>query len=786
MKKDPAPEYDISNLTFPVVTVSVADIRKAMKTKSVSESSKRQLVIIPNVNQRSRIYGDTAVAIADREAAALPSHGGRNWTCNVVISDTGGAIGDGVNSNHGSLEQGRRSSSASSAFQSTAQSSSNGGRGGQKRKKKDYGPLFRWYRGNLELACLPHLFEKIDILDDGGPYNDNDSDDPLVSYKKTDMQERQITSMSTWAWENPSYPAPIIKRKWLSPDHVIFNSRISALQHAAELLRRDKLIDRVLFGFGSRGVELRPMKPTKKDSLEAGYYRFLRDGLWVIGQEEDWLEERLQKWNTRVLTNNLNVETKMENTTNMYVPTLHHELSIVNNQGDKVDPVTTVDDVGSTILDPCDSNHNSGKSEPFFISSHQEQGEETIEKLSSLSAVDVATHDNRTIIHSIHADDRSFEQKPEAESDIPITASYHIQEIETSTNTVNTRVNDSLGNADDNLLMVTPLDSGSEHSSMNGGNQHPTQLENKKSIELNHPSSLISKRENACDKNNVTTPSFISDAILPTNDDMKPRRTKTLTIKSIAPSNHWRLTANEIEACSDAIQEHFQRVMYTIKMKQLHSELADGFDIIRERGRGRYDMQIPLFDDSKFDFLTNLKTARWMPVIRQILGDDATLVHKGSFLSLPGSDAQVYHQDGPHLTTKYQRSCHAVNVFIPLVDLYHKNGPTEFCLGTHILGYEYHSKEMLYTPTVKAGTPIIFDYRLGHRGLGNSSHLPRPIVYLTYTSASKEFRDQINFSTKRYRKFGEILDLPVSREERARKRIKVVDDNKMDLLSSDH
>ena len=100
-----------------------------------------------------------------------------------------------------------------------------------------------------------------------------------------------------------------------------------------------------------------------------------------------------------------------------------------------------------------------------------------------------------------------------------------------------------------------------------------------------------------------------------------------------------------------------------------------------------------------------------------------------------------------------------------------KNGPTEFCIGSHYLGYDAYTKDMVDTPTAPAGTPIIFDYRLGHRGLRNSSNMPRPIVYLTYTKASKEFRDSVNFSSSKWRKFGDIIEKPMSRGERALKRM---------------
>ena len=161
-----------------------------------------------------------------------------------------------------------------------------------------------------------------------------------------------------------------------------------------------------------------------------------------------------------------------------------------------------------------------------------------------------------------------------------------------------------------------------------------------------------------------------------------------------------------------------------------------------------------------------------MPVVRQILGKDVALIHKGMFLSLPGAEMQEYHQDGVHLNKQYQKPCHAINVFIPLVDLSLKNGPTEFCLGSHILGQEAYNTKYVESPLVKAGTPVIFDYRLGHKGLSNHTTQCRPIVYCTYTPAAggSEFRDSVNFSRKRYHKIGELVQHGPTRAERAAKR----------------
>lgn len=218
--------------------------------------------------------------------------------------------------------------------------------------------------------------------------------------------------------------------------------------------------------------------------------------------------------------------------------------------------------------------------------------------------------------------------------------------------------------------------------------------------------------------------------------------------------------------------------MNTVKARGLQAELQDGFDLLRERGRGRFDMELPAFDTPEFSFLTDLQRAAWMPLVREILGDDVLLIHKGVFISMPGAEGQIYHQDGPHLSTQTQRPCHAVNVFIPLVDLCMRNGPTEFCLGTHVLGHENFVKDRVYTPCVPAGKPVIFDYRLGHRGLSNTSSEARPIVYCTYAAAAngKEFRDSVNFSRRRYHKLGELVEKPLSRAERAAKRRKSLSD----------
>jgi len=601
-------------------TVTLAEIKKAAKIYSgesghLPESQKqRQLVRVPSKGQRIRFLKEAADAIAAKEALALPSHGGRPWKCEVKVLDSTDSVSKSVVSKSGG--------------------------------KKKQGPLFRWFRGKLELACLPHILEKVEVMEiddikkcnylsDEGT-DEEDCDDLVVS--KNALQERAISTLSSLAWNDPDHHIPLVERIWLSPDHVKYSTRKAAMEHAGELVRRDKLIDRVLHGRGAKGSILRPFKPTKAAALEAGYYRFLRDGLWVVGQEEDWQDEREEVW-------------------------LRRQERIARVKKDRGEAARV-------------------KKEATL---QKQKAKANMEK--GISAVDVG------LPHKVITND----------------------------------------------TVVTLLDSAT---------CSPT-----------------------CSKSDTLSAGSVELQAMESDNDSPP----DLKSRRLTPSTHWRLTQQQIDLCYDAAVEHYEKVMYTVKARALFTELADGFDLLRERGRGRFDMELPVFDDPKFSFLTDLERASWMPVVRTILGEDVALVHKGVFLSLPGSEMQVYHQDGPHLTTKYQKPCHAVNVFIPLVDLTRKNGPTEFCLGTHILDYEYFAKEMVETPLAKAGTPIIFDYRLGHRGLGNSSADCRPLVYLTYSpSGGKEFKDSVNFSRKRYIKIGELVEKPLSREERARRRREVI------------
>lgn len=736
---------------IPIVNATVTQIRKARQGDAVSEGSRKQLVRVQHVEERSRLYAETAEIIGERESFALPYHGGRMWKCEVKLSDDKGAYGDNGKDlklkGNVNLDKSRHSSPpVKPASKSEKNSGSKKGSNGNSST-----PLFRWYRGNLELATLPHILEDIvevdakmnakkkwhDMSDDELDSSDEEWDDFLPASSRAVME---ISELTTSAWEDPNHPLPTITRTWISPDLKKFTTRKAALKHAEELVQKDLLIDRVLHGIGSNGIRLRPVKPTRKEALDAGMARFVRDGLWVVGQEEMWIEKRrdvLVKKRMKRLDryagegkrgmgpiDDSGEENFIEEDE---TPTSMKEQS----KSDKNDTTLAMieaesreEEKGDTEAggDACEQQVKDKVICPSGIGN--ECSEEEVEENEALSSVKEHSKSKNTIVYS------NQESNTVDKEETPLRK----ERMRTKKNSLVPKI-----------VSATESESSSHDGSENSGPSAVRIISSTEHFQLNSKGS--NKRSGSRRQLNKIPP-------------------------PIVPSTHYRLTPAQISKCYYACIDHYETVMRTVKARSLHHDLTDGFDVLRERGRGRYDMELPAFDTAEFSFLTDSKNAAWMPVVKKILGEDAALVHKGCFLSLPGSETQVYHQDGLHLNKKCQKPCHAVNVFIPLIDYDMTNGPTEFCLGTHYLGYENYVKDMVYTPCVTAGTPIIFDYRLGHRGLKNTSQSLRAVVYLTYSSVAsgKEFRDSVNFSRKRYRKLGEFVERPLSREERANKR----------------
>ena len=142
-----------------------------------------------------------------------------------------------------------------------------------------------------------------------------------------------------------------------------------------------------------------------------------------------------------------------------------------------------------------------------------------------------------------------------------------------------------------------------------------------------------------------------------------------------------------------------------------------------------------------------ISCAPWIePVLAAAYGDDFTVKSLGCVSSEPGAPEQHFHADG--------RSFGIFNVFVPVKDVQPTDGPTEFIHGSHAWDHDTayvtttERKSQAAAPRfqphiLKAGSMLVYDYRVMHRGGANDSKTRRALAYVMY--CSRETRDSWNF-----------------------------------------
>lgn len=180
---------------------------------------------------------------------------------------------------------------------------------------------------------------------------------------------------------------------------------------------------------------------------------------------------------------------------------------------------------------------------------------------------------------------------------------------------------------------------------------------------------------------------------------------------------------------------------------------AAGYIEIVQRSPGRWDVPI-----SPKQLGMDDHALPWMPLVTAVLGDDAEPSFSGVVYSEPGSPAQHWHIDSPHESMEH-RSAHALNVLLALHDTPMAMGPTECACGSHFLTnhlsnprlvsdelvYQHqgtspeslvrgtgHDVPKAFAEAMTAGSGLVFDDRLLHRGLANQSNTVRYMAYFSY------------------------------------------------------
>ena len=210
------------------------------------------------------------------------------------------------------------------------------------------------------------------------------------------------------------------------------------------------------------------------------------------------------------------------------------------------------------------------------------------------------------------------------------------------------------------------------------------------------------------------------------------------------------------------------QVMAALGAQSIGIGSAAGYDEVVQRSPGRWD--IPISPD---EFEVDERALPWWPLMTAVLGEDAEHSFSGVVYSDPGSPAQCWHIDSPHVSADHLPP-HALNVMIALHDTPLAMGPTEIARGSHRLTNHLQnpalvSDELVYqrettvpeqlvanpgqavpegfSSALTAGSCLIFDDRILHRGLGNASDSRRSMVYFAYRLAG--YSENTHFEAQR-------------------------------------
>lgn len=165
------------------------------------------------------------------------------------------------------------------------------------------------------------------------------------------------------------------------------------------------------------------------------------------------------------------------------------------------------------------------------------------------------------------------------------------------------------------------------------------------------------------------------------------------------------------------------------------------------RGAQRYQMYLPFappFADPRL-YENDLVLA----VCERVMGPDLALSYFASDTPLPGSDYQRVHSDTRLLFPETSLSLPAYGLVlnVPLVDCTEENGSLEFWPATHLTPGSVDLEALAANvesrrANLKAGTGLLRDLRMWHRGTPNRSRHTRPHLAVVYTRPWYRFEQQ--------------------------------------------
>ncbi|EGD78147.1 hypothetical protein PTSG_09023 [Salpingoeca rosetta] len=180
------------------------------------------------------------------------------------------------------------------------------------------------------------------------------------------------------------------------------------------------------------------------------------------------------------------------------------------------------------------------------------------------------------------------------------------------------------------------------------------------------------------------------------------------------------------------------------------------FKEISSRQKQRFDLLLDMDECVGVNALGTL--GPWRQLVEAILGKDVVF-QTSVVYSRPGAEEQTWHADGPHVgRTADWTGCgheapYALCVFVPLVQFSPELGFTQFWPGSHkydgLLGFGPVCPliECAVDGLVDLGAALVYDYRLIHRGMPNTSESSeRPMLQFLYHRPT--YKEARNYGTQ--------------------------------------
>lgn len=223
-----------------------------------------------------------------------------------------------------------------------------------------------------------------------------------------------------------------------------------------------------------------------------------------------------------------------------------------------------------------------------------------------------------------------------------------------------------------------------------------------------------------------------------------------------------------VERILSVAQRRIVEVRSALGNREIGIGSADGYAEIVQRSPGRWDLPI-----SPQRFETSNQELPWWPLVTEVLGKNTEHSFSGVVFSEPCSPAQCWHIDSPHVDPGHG-AAHALNVLVALHDIPMEMGPTEMARGSHFLTNHLGNSSLVHDELVyqhaetspatliegtqskmpeswseplTAGSCLVFDDRILHRGLANQSEQARYVAYFSYRKSG--YSENTHFESQR-------------------------------------